>query len=103
MLICFISYEVTSCEAQSASAAHVQEEFMCVEVQEESSGQSSALEDMDQEKAITNGTASTEPNNFVASTPIVNVKSESCLSASSNPFLLVHPKGPSAKRPAKVI
>lgn len=79
---------------------------MCLELQEVSSGLSSTLEDQNHEKAMTNGTASTlpsRPNYSVASTAIIDVKSESCLSASSNPFLLVPPKGSSVKRTAKVL
>lgn len=69
-------------------------------------GRSGAYEDQDQEKATTDGAALTvasQPNISVASTPSINVKSESCLSASSNPFLLVPPKGSNVKRTAKVI
>lgn len=79
---------------------------MCLELQEVSTGHSKALEDQNQEKATTNGTVSAlpfQPKHSVASTPTVNVKSESCLSASSNPFLLVPPKGSSIKRAAKVL
>ncbi|KAH6778498.1 hypothetical protein C2S51_009810 [Perilla frutescens var. frutescens] len=87
------SLSITSCEAQSASA-----------LQGVSAGRAGALEDQDQEKATADGTASivaSQPNVSVASTPIINVKSESCLSASSNPFLLLPPKGSSVKRTAK--
>ncbi|XP_057809822.1 uncharacterized protein LOC131024327 isoform X2 [Salvia miltiorrhiza] len=98
------SLSITSYEAQSTSAVHVQEDFVRLELQEVSSGRSSTLEDQNQEKATTNVTASTVPflpNNYVTSTHIINVKSESCLSASSNPFMLVPPKGSSVKRTAK--
>lgn len=66
---------------------------------------SNALEDQDQERATLDETAcivASPPNIYVASTPISDVKSESCLSASSNPFLLVPPKSSSVKRTAKV-
>lgn len=98
------SLSSTSCEAQAVSALHVLEDSMHLELQGVSAGSSGALEDQDQEKATTDGTASTvasQPNVSVASTPIINVKSESCLSASSNPFMLVPPKGSSVKRIAK--
>lgn len=74
-------------------------------MQEVSSGRPRALEGQNQEKATTNGTASAvfQPKHSVASTPTINVKSESCLSAASNPFLLVPPKGSSVKRDAKVL
>ncbi|XP_047945193.1 uncharacterized protein LOC125191817 isoform X2 [Salvia hispanica] len=96
------SLSITSCEAQSA-AIRVQEGVTCLEVQEVSSGRPRALEGQNQEKATTNGTASAvfQPKHSVASTPTINVKSESCLSAASNPFLLVPPKGSSVKRDAK--
>ncbi|KAL1556010.1 hypothetical protein AAHA92_11681 [Salvia divinorum] len=94
---------ITSCEAQSA-AIRVQEGVTCLELQEVSTGRSSALKDQNQEKATTNGTASAvpfQPKQSAATTPTINVKSESCLSASSNPFLLVPPKGSSVKRASK--
>lgn len=103
------SLSITSCEAQSASAVHVLDGSMHLELQGLSFGRSGAYEDQDQEKATTDGTALTvasQPNISVASTPginvkCINVKSESCLSASSNPFLLVPPKGSNVKRTAK--
>ncbi|XP_042007935.1 uncharacterized protein LOC121756451 [Salvia splendens] len=93
------SLSITSCEAQS-DAVRVEEGVACLELQEVSTGHSRALEYQNQEKATTNGTVSAvpfQPKHSVASTPTVNVKSESCLSASSNPFL----KGSSVKRAAK--
>lgn len=98
------SLSITSCEAQSASAVHVLDGSMHLELQGLSFGRSGAYEDQDQEKATTDGTALTvasQPNVSVASTRGINVKSESCLSASSNPFLLVPPKGSNVKRTAK--
>ncbi|XP_042008286.1 uncharacterized protein LOC121756922 isoform X1 [Salvia splendens] len=96
------SLSITSCETQSA-AIRVQEGVTCLELQEVSTGLPRALEDQNQEKATTNGTASAvfQPKHSVASTPTINVKSDSCLSAASNPFLLVSPKGSSVKRDAK--
>lgn len=99
------SLSITSCEAESASAVHVLDGSMHLELQGLPFGRSGAYEDQDQEKATTDGAALTvasQPNISVASTPSsINVKSESCLSASSNPFLLVPPKGSNVKRTAK--
>ncbi|KAL8462540.1 hypothetical protein ACS0TY_033540 [Phlomoides rotata] len=61
---------------------------------------SDSLEGQDQERA-TSDAACTVANGSVASISIIDVKSESCLSASSNPYILVPPKGSSVKRTTK--
>ncbi|KAL6520826.1 hypothetical protein OROHE_017007 [Orobanche hederae] len=96
--------EFSSCGAQSTGALDILENTIQQEPKGVSSGCSSALEDQDQGGAISAETVLTvvsPPNNSVASIPNFDVKSESCLRASSNPFLWVRPKGSSVERTAK--
>ncbi|KAI3456936.1 hypothetical protein Pfo_013599 [Paulownia fortunei] len=98
------SPSITSCEVQSTAAPNILEDTMQQEPKGVSSGCSNALEDQGQGRPTSDETACTvasPPSVSVASIPVINVKSESCLSASSNPFVLVPPKGSSVKRTAK--
>ncbi|KAL6570805.1 hypothetical protein OROGR_000355 [Orobanche gracilis] len=98
------SLRISSCGAQSTGALDILENTIQQEPKGVSSGCSSALEDQDQGRAISAETACTvvsPPNGSVGSIPNFDVKSESCLRASSNPFLWVRPKGSSVERTAK--
>ncbi|KAK4439804.1 Polyadenylate-binding protein-interacting protein 4 [Sesamum alatum] len=91
----------TTCEAQSAAAVNTLEDTMQQEPKEKSSGPN-ALEDRGQDRSDEIAcTVATATNISVASVPIIDVKSESCLSASSNPFLLVPPKNSGVKKTTK--
>ncbi|KAL0362818.1 UNVERIFIED_CONTAM: Polyadenylate-binding protein-interacting protein 4 [Sesamum calycinum] len=92
---------ITTCEAQSAAAVNTLEDTMQQEPKGLSLG-SHALEDQRQDRSDEIAcTVATATNISVASVPIIDVKSESCLSASSNPFLLVPPKNSGVKKTAK--
>ncbi|KAL0443381.1 UNVERIFIED_CONTAM: Polyadenylate-binding protein-interacting protein 4 [Sesamum latifolium] len=92
---------ITTCEAQSAAAVNTLEDTMQQVPKGLSSG-SNSLEDQGQDRSDeTACTVATATNTSVASVPIIDVKSESCLSASSNPFLLVPPKNSGVKKTAK--
>ncbi|PIM99291.1 hypothetical protein CDL12_28216 [Handroanthus impetiginosus] len=95
---------ITSCEAQSTDAVNILEDAMQHEPKGISSGCSNALEDQGQERPTaheTECTVSATPNVSIAPMPSIDVKSESCLSASSNPYIMVPPKGSGVKRTAK--
>ncbi|KAK4398515.1 Polyadenylate-binding protein-interacting protein 4 [Sesamum angolense] len=92
---------ITTCEAQSAAAVNTLEDTMQQEPKGLSLG-SHALEDQRQDRSDEIAcTVATATNISVASVPVIDVKSESCLSASSNPFLLVPPKNSGVKKTAK--
>ncbi|XP_011095381.1 uncharacterized protein LOC105174856 [Sesamum indicum] len=92
---------ITTYEAQSAPAVNTLEDTMQQEPKGLSSG-SNALEDQGQDRSDEIAcTVATATNISIASVPIIDVKSESCLSASSNPFLLVPPKNSGVKKTAK--
>ncbi|KAL0399232.1 UNVERIFIED_CONTAM: Polyadenylate-binding protein-interacting protein 4 [Sesamum radiatum] len=92
---------ITTCEAQSAAAVNTLEDTLQQEPKGLSSG-SNALEDHSQDRSDEIAcTVATATNTSIASVPIIDIKSESCLSASSNPFLLVPPKNSGVKKTAK--
>ncbi|KAK6149296.1 hypothetical protein DH2020_016821 [Rehmannia glutinosa] len=94
-----LSLSMSSCEAQSTASLNILEDTIQKEPKGVSSGCSNALKVQDQGRPTSDETDETACT--VASLPILDVKSESCLSASSNPFLWVPPKSSSVKRTTK--
>ncbi|KAL3632766.1 hypothetical protein CASFOL_025750 [Castilleja foliolosa] len=97
------SLSITSCKAQSTAALNIPENTFQQEPKGVSFGSYSSLEDQDQRRPSDDIVCrvASPPNGSVASIPVLDFKSESCLSTSSNPILCVPPKGSSVERTAK--